>query len=87
MKKQWNVEVEGEQNAVEMELSPILGKLTVTVNGEAFVLPPKFLTCLFGRKERFMLSGKLAILVIKPFMKADIVVGGKYVESGEAYTG
>ena len=87
MKKQWNVEVEGEQNAVEMELSPILGKLTVTVNGEAFVLPPKFLTCLFGRKERFMLSGKLAILVIKPFMKADIVVGGNYVESGEAYTG
>ena len=87
MKKQWNVEVEGEQNAVEMELSPILGKLTVTVNGEAFVLSPKFLTCLFGRKERFMLSGKLAILVIKPFMKADIVVGGKYVESGEAYTG
>ena len=87
MKKQWNVEVEGEQNAVEMELSPILGKLTVTVNGEAFVLPPKCLTCLFGRKERFMLSGKLAILVIKPFMKADIVVGGKYVESGEAYTG
>ena len=87
MKKQWNVEVEGEQNAVEMELSPILGKLTVTVNGEAFVLPPKFLTCLLGRKERFMLSGKLAILVIKPFMKADIVVGGKYVESGEAYTG
>ena len=87
MKKQWNVEVEGEQNAVEMELSPILGKLRVTVNGEAFVLPPKFLTCLCGRKERFMLSGKLAILVIKPFMKADIVVGGKYVESGEAYTG
>ena len=87
MKKQWNVEVEGEQNAVEMELSPILGKLTVTVNGEVFTLPLKFLTCLFGRKERFMLSGKLAILVIKPFMKADIVVGGKYVESGEAYTG
>lgn len=87
MKKQWNVEVEGEQNTVEIDLSPILGKLTVTVNGESFVLPPKFLTCLFGRKERFMLSGKLAILVIRPFMKADIVVGGKYVESGEAYTG
>ena len=87
MKKQWNVEVEGEQNSVAISLSPILGKLTVTVNGDDFVLPPKFLTCLFGRKERFMLSGKLAFLVIKPFMKADIVVGGKYVESGEPYVG
>lgn len=87
MKKQWTVEVEGEQNEVQLTLTPILGKLTVTVNGENFVLPPKFLTCFFGRKERFMLSGKLAILEIKPFMKVDIVVGGKYVGSGETYTG
>lgn len=87
MKKHWNVEVEGEMNEVLLSLSPIFGKLTVTVNGEAFVLPPKFLTCFFGRKERFMLSGKLAILEIKPFMKADIVVGGKYIGSGEIYQG
>lgn len=87
MKKQWNAEVEGEQYTVEIELSLFLGKLTVTVNGESFPLAPKFLTCLFGRKERFMLGDKLALLVIKPFMRADIVVGGKYVGSGEDYTG
>ena len=37
MKKQWTVEVEGEQNEVQLTLTPILGKLTVTVNGEDFV--------------------------------------------------
>lgn len=87
MKKQWQTEVEGEQFTVEIELSFFLGKLTVTVNGESFPLTPKFLTGLFGRKERFMLGDKLALLVIKPFMRADIVVGGKYVGSGEMYKG
>ena len=87
MKKQWNVTVDGEQYTVEIQLTPILGKLTVTINGDSFPLPPKFLTVLFGRKERLMLGEKLALLVIKPFMCADIVISGKYVESGEDYTG
>ena len=87
MKKQWNITVEDEAFVVEIQLSPILGKLTVSVNGESFPLAPKFLTCLFGRTERFMLGGKLALLVIKPFLRADVVVGGKYVESGELSTG
>lgn len=87
MTKQWNVTVDGEPYTVGIEMTPILGKLTVTINGESFPLPPKFLTCLFGRKERLMLGEKLALLVIKPLMRADIVVGGKYVESGEDYTG
>lgn len=87
MKKQWNVTVEDEAYTVEIDLSWFLGKLTVSVNGEAFPLTPKFLTCLFGRRERFMLGDKLALLVIKPFLRADIVVGGKYVSSGEMYTG
>ncbi len=87
MKKQWNVNIDGENFAVAIELTPILGKLTVTVGEDRFPLPPKLLTCFFGRKERLMLGEKLALLVIKPFMRADIVVGGKYVESGEDYTG
>ena len=87
MKKQWNVTVEEQAFTVGIELSPILGKLTVTVNEDVFPLAPKVLTCLFGRKERFMLGEKMAILVIKPFMKADIVVGGKFVDSGLDYTG
>ena len=87
MKKQWNVTVDGEQYTVDIQLTPILGRLTVTINGDSFPLPPKFLTCLWGRKERLMLGEKLALLVIKPFLRADIVIGGKYVESGEDYTG
>ena len=87
MKKQWNATVDGENYVVEMDLEGFLGKLTVTVNGDAFPLPPKFLTILFGRKERLMLGEKLALLVIKPFLRADIVIAGKYVESGKDYTG
>lgn len=87
MNKQWNVEIEGEQHLVAIECTPILGKLTVSIDDDVFPLAPKFLTCLFGRREQFLLGEKPALLIIKPFMKADIVVEGRYVESGEDYTG
>ena len=78
MKKQWNVTVDGENYAVEIDLEGFLGKLTVTVNGDAFPLPPKFLTILFGRKERLMLGEKLALLVLKR-TKTNVGILGKLI--------
>ncbi len=79
MKKEWNIPQDGENYAVTVEYTLFLGKMKVSVNDATYVLPNKFLTGLFGRKESFMLGEKLAILRIKPFGKAELTTaGGKY---------
>ncbi len=81
MTKQWQVTVEGEAHEVSIEATGFLGRLSVTIDGDTFLLPSKFLTVLLGRRERLMLSDKLVLLVIKPFMRVYLVVGGKYIDS------
>ena len=79
MKKEWNIAQDGENYAVSVEYTLFLGNMKVSVNDSTFVLPKKFLTGLFGRKESFMLGEKLAILRVKPFGKAELTTaGGKY---------
>ena len=75
--KLWNVSVDGEDFKVEVELEGFSGRLTVKINDEAFLLPPKLLTVITGRRENFKLGDKLAILDIKPFGKVNIVVNGE----------
>lgn len=79
MKKEWNIVQDGENYAVSVEYTLFVGKMKVSVNDASYILPNKFLACLFGRKESFMLGEKLAILRIKPFGKAELTTaGGKY---------
>lgn len=79
MKKEWNITQDEETYAVTVEYTLFLGNMKVSVNESTFVLPKKFLTGLFGRKESFMLGDKLAILRIKPFGKAELTTaGGKH---------
>ncbi len=79
MKKEWNITQDGENYTVDIEYTLFLGKLTVCVNDAKYVLPSKFLTGLFGRKENFMLGDKFAILRIGAFGKASLqTAGGKY---------
>ena len=78
--KTWNVTVDEESYTVGVELEGFLGKLSVKINGEEFVLPPKLLTIITGRRENFKLGDKLAILDIKPFGKVTIIVGGETLE-------
>jgi len=70
---------DGEEYAVKVEYTLFFGEMTVSVGESTFVLPNKFLTGLFGRKETFMLGDKLAILRVKPFGDVEITTaGGKY---------
>ncbi len=79
MKKEWNIMQDGENYAVKVEYTLFLGKMTVSVGDSTFVLPNKFLTGLFGRKENFMLGEKLAIFRVKPFGAVELTTaGGKY---------
>ena len=78
--KTWNVTVDEENYTVEVALEAISGKLTVKINGDEFVLPPKPLTIITGRRENFKLGDKLAILSVKPFGKVTVIVGGETLE-------
>ena len=79
MKKEWNITQDGETYTVAVEYTRFLGKMKVSVNDSTFVLPNKFLTGLFGRKESFVLGEKLAILRVKPFGAVELTTaGGKY---------
>lgn len=75
--KQWNVAVDGESYEVEAALEGFSGKLSVKINGEEFVLPPKALTIITGRRENFKLGDKLAVLDIKPLGKITVIVNGE----------
>jgi len=79
MKKEWRITQDGEEYTVKAEYTLLLGSMTVSVNDSTYVLPKKFLTGLFGRKESFMLGDKLAILRIGLFGSASLTTaGGKY---------
>ena len=78
--KTWNVTVDEKNYKVDVELEGFSGKLTVRINDEEFVLPPKLLTIITGRRENFKLGDKLAILDIKPFGKIAVIVGGEPLE-------
>ena len=79
MKKDWNIAQDGENYVVSVEYTLFLGNMKVSVNDSTFVLPKRFLTGLFGRKESFMLGEKLAILRVKPLGKIELTTaGGKY---------
>ncbi len=77
MKKVWTVPTESGELLVSADYTLFLGKLTVTIGEDIFPLPSKFLTVFFGRRESLMIDDKLAILAIRPFGKADLIVGGK----------
>lgn len=78
--KTWSVTVDEASYKVDVELEGFSGKLTVKINDEEFVLPPKILTIITGRRENFKLGDKLAILDIKPFGKITVIVGGETLE-------
>ncbi|MBO5755831.1 MAG: hypothetical protein J6R89_07250 [Clostridia bacterium] len=79
MKKEWNITQDGENYAVSVGYTLFLGNMKVSVNDSTFVLPKRFLTGLFGRKESFMLGEKLSILRVKPLGKVELITaGGKY---------
>ena len=79
MKQEWNLTQGGENYAVSVEYTLFLGKMKVSVGESTYILPNKFLSGLFGRKESFMLGEKLAILRIKPFGKAELIAAdGKH---------
>ena len=83
--KNWSVSSNGEDFDITVEYSGFIGKLIVKINEDKFILPNKNFTFLVGRKERLLLGEKMALLVIKPFGEADLVVDGKYLSTGEDY--
>ena len=79
-KRYWSIPTEDGILPISVAYTGFTGKLTVSIGEDTFPLPPKFLMGLFGRKENFKVDDKLALLVIRPFGDAAIVVGGRKIK-------
>ena len=75
--RKWDIVADGAMHTVEIKLDSFSGKLEVTIDGDSFELPPKFMTFFSGRREQFTLGDKPAILKIKPFGIVTVIVGGE----------
>ena len=60
----WNVQTEEEKHRVEYAFSRMKGKITVTIDGDAFDLPAGFLGMHPARREIFRLGDEQAVLVV-----------------------
>lgn len=76
----WDIVADSAMHKVDIEFDSFSGKLSVTIDGDEFELPPKVLTFFTGRREQFTLGDKPAILKIKPFGKVSVIVGGQIYE-------
>ena len=79
-KRYWSIPTEDGILPISVAYTGFTGKLTVSIGEDTFPLPPKFLMGLFGRKENFKVDDKLALLVIRPFGDAALVVGGRPIK-------
>ena len=79
MEKQWELTQDGEQYTVKVFYTRFSGKMSVTLNGETYDLPNKFLAGIFGRKENFILGDKLASVRLVPFGGIELMTAsGKF---------
>ena len=60
----WNVHTEEENHRVDYAFSRLKGKVTVTIDGDAFDLPAGFLGTRPSRREIFRLGDEQAVLVV-----------------------
>ena len=60
----WNVQTEEQNHRVEYAFSHMRGKITVTIDGDAFELPAGFLGSHPARREIFRLGDEQAVLVV-----------------------
>lgn len=60
----WEINAEGETHTVTYAFSRLKGKITVTIDGDAFDLPAGFLGMHPARREIFRLGDEQAVLVV-----------------------
>lgn len=80
IKQHWTVAEDDAVHTVAYTCKPFTGKMTVTVDGEAFALKSKFLFFGLARREAFRVGDTQALLVVGKGGRAQVLIKGKVVE-------
>ena len=73
IKQKWKVVMEGEEHAVAYKCSTLIGKTTLTVDGDSFTVQGKPFGIGIVRREMVMIGGSQAILDVGKGGKAKLI--------------
>ncbi len=80
IKQNWTVTEDELTHSVAYTCKPLWGKITVTIDGEAFGLSSKFLFFGLARREAFRVGDTQALLVVGKSGRAQVLIKGKPIE-------
>ncbi len=77
IKQNWTVVEDEVTHTVDYTCKPLLGKITVSIDGEAFDLRSKFLFIGLARREAFRVGDTQAVLAVAKSGRAQVLIKGK----------
>lgn len=80
IKQHWSIIEEEQTHMVAYTCRPLVGKMTVTIDGESFTLKSKFLFFGIARREAFRVGDTQALLAVGKSGRAQVLIKGKPVE-------
>ncbi len=80
IKQHWSITEEEQVHEIAYTCRPLIGKIGIAIDGEAFALRSKFLFIGLARREAFRVGDTQALLVVGKNGKAQVLIKGKPVE-------
>jgi len=80
IRQHWSIAEDEVTHDVSYTCRPLIGKMTVAIDGEEFTLKSKFLFIGLARREAFLIGDITALLVVGKNGRAQVLIKGKPVE-------
>ncbi len=80
IRQHWSIAEDEVTHDVSYTCRPLIGKMTVGIDGEEFTLKSKFLFIGLARREAFLIGDITALLVVGKNGRAQVLIKGKPVE-------
>ena len=80
IRQHWSIADDEVTHDVSYTCRPLIGKMTVGIDGEEFTLKSKFLFIGLARREAFLIGDITALLVVGKNGRAQVLIKGKPVE-------
>lgn len=80
IRQHWSIAEDEVTHDVSYSCRPLIGKMTVSIDGEEFTLKSKFLFIGLARREAFLIGDITALLVVGKNGRAQVLIKGKPVE-------
>ena len=77
IRQHWNIAEDEVTHDVSYTCRPLIGKMTVSIDGEEFTLKSKFLSIGLARREAFRVGDIQALLAVGKSGRAQVLIKGK----------